>query len=152
MTTTEEEVPDANAAYLPDTQALQITGDMLDLIYDYIASYGVALGIMNMAVMHGLQPSTGDIEGFEASTCFKNAFQTSIATEAILNINNYANGVPNQADFLNLASQLQLKFTDQSLSCGVLQLMNEAKAMFEFQPVERIVCTATSDGFNNCAN
>ena len=110
--TTEEEVVDPNAAYLPDTQALQITGDMLELIYDYVQSYGVALGIMNMAVMHGLQPNTGDIAEFEASTCFKNAFQTSLAMEAILNINNYSGRRPNQADFLNLASQLQLKFTD----------------------------------------
>ena len=117
---------------------------MLELIYDYIQSYGVALGIMNMAVMHGLQPNTGNIAEFEASTCFKNAFQTSLAMEAILNINNYSGRRPNQADFLNLASQLQLKFTDQSLSCGVLQLMNEAKAMFEFQPVEKIVCETTT--------
>lgn len=50
----DDEPENPNQEYLP-AQSFELSRELLQYVFDYIKSYGTALGIMNMATMHGLQ-------------------------------------------------------------------------------------------------
>ena len=87
------------------TWSTDLDSSILGQIYDYIASYGIALGLINIGFMRGL---TDNIFGanFEQSDCFEKAHISSEGIERLFNVKNYNNELYNIMDATNLFSKL----------------------------------------------
>ena len=79
----------------------------------YIASYGVALGELNIGSARAMQKDLNDT----STDCFKRAIITANAVKTMFDLNYYENNSLNIPDIYNFISVVSVKYTDQFQSC-----------------------------------